>query len=88
MFSNGLIDQWYAVNEYVTAQRTLTLVIALNSLFFAFYGCGMNTDSTFPSGVNLFGVFCNFKGTEITYYLRGGDGGTYIRNGYLLIMGN
>lgn len=47
----------------------------------------MNNNSTFPPASALFGVICSFTGTKITYYQRGGDGGSYIRNGYILIVG-
>ena len=61
--------------------------MALKFLFYASYACGMNNNSTFPAASALFSVICSFTGTKITYYQRGGDGGSYIRNGYILIVG-
>lgn len=87
VINNGLILQWYYINDFGTKYIELTLTVALNHLLFFNYGKGKNDNTLTDIGVSLTGNCDHFTGTKVNFSFIGGDGNNYIRHGFILILG-
>ena len=87
VINNGLILQWYYVNDFSSRYIDLTLTVALNHLLFFNYSKGKNDNTLTDQGVNFTSNCDHFTGTKLNFSLVGGDGNNYIRHGFILILG-